>query len=254
MKPTHAPPSRLCHECKQPVQAHKDSIFVVQDGEKRLYHNGCYATWRKNTIKQLRQEARAQGERKRLATPCMTCSQRRTRIFVGSFDTPHIRVCVNGHYQMERLTDDGGRTKISEYAAVVWKSNTYAWHGVGPGAQVVCTACLESIARADGMTHVLEKHAEPPQDEVIEEAAPVEVTPIVPQATVEKLQEVHVEQVVHEVPQTQKPSDLSLDDLLVELASRISTRISNLEQATQQANKVTVDLKVLVEQLLRGGR
>lgn len=247
MKPMpKAPPSRLCHECRQAVHAHKDSIFVVQDGEKRLYHNGCYQTWRKNTIKQLRKEAKGE-DRKRLATPCVSCTRRQTRIFTGSYDAPHIRVCADGHYQMERPTEEGGRVAITEYAAAVWKSNSYAWAGQPLTAQVMCTACMESIMRAEGMQHVLEKHAviiiedePPPPEEVPVQVAQQEI------AVVEETPDLHTQQ--------KGVSDLSLDDLLVELASRISVRITNLEQATAQSNKVTLDLKALVEQLLRGWR
>src|SRR5262245_52268316 len=116
MKPTpKAPPSRLCYQCHEVVHAHKDSVFAVQDGERRLFHTACYPAFRKGLIKKLREEAKQQAgeQRKRLATPCLTCGLKRTRVFTGSFDGPHIRVCADGHYQ---LISERGRVAITEYA------------------------------------------------------------------------------------------------------------------------------------------
>jgi flagellar biosynthesis GTPase FlhF len=299
------PPSRLCHYCAEVVHTHKDSVFVVQEGEKRLYHSGCYEKQKREMVKRLRKEAYLQRQREqqeqaekkraekaaeekaaeekraaeekaaaervaaeaeaaearaaearaagspewrkqtRVAHACITCALGRTRVYAGSPTGPHVRVCVDGHYQMMTLN---GAVPTTEYAAQVWKTNAAAWHGYNLTASVMCTVCHESMARLHGMDHVLEKHAVPPVRHAV---------PSVPKD--DQLRGVAVREVsvsrreANPDLQTQrKVTDLSLDDLLLELASRISARISNLEAQGSKMQQTTMELKVLVEQLLRG--
>jgi len=248
MKPgNRQPAARECAYCKGVIYSQRDALFLEQDGVKKLYHKPCYHKWQKETVQRLRKEAQeqrrqqaapitngAEPERQRIATPCLTCEQRRTRVWTGTASQTHVRCCIKGHFQMVTAK---GAVAISQYTAEVWKVNSKDWHGLGPDAMVRCCVCNVTFQRKEGPQHVVEKHATRTDYPVPKQKE----TPVAAPA-------------VKENPQPQQKPNLGLDDLLLELATRISAEIASMREATQQSVAVAKDLKVLVEQLLRGGR